>query len=75
MDITLVSVATVVNEPNTDLRSHMLDLNGPIRFERPILLHLAWKAVHSVQTYFSLSFSSCPLENYGWPTRLQIALT
>jgi len=37
-----------------ECRSHVLDLNVPIRFESPMFLHLAWKAVHSIQMFFPL---------------------
>jgi len=41
----------------------VLDLNRPIKFEPPIFLRVAQKAVHSVLVYFSPSFSPCPPEN------------
>ena len=48
-----------------ECRNHMLDLNRPIRFEPPTFLPMACKAVHSAQTYFSLSFSPRPLEKFN----------
>lgn len=44
----------------------MLVLNGLIRLEPPTFLCLTWKAVCSVQMYFSPHTS----DKYSWPTRL-----
>jgi len=64
MAIALASVASQYTDLiRLECRSHMLDII-------PTYAYMAWKAVHNIQTYFSLSFSAHPLEKYGWPTTI-----
>jgi len=58
MDITLASVATIVSKPKyiyliqLECRSHILEINGPIRFKPPTFLRLVQKTLLSVQSIF-----------------------